>query len=233
MNLNEKLLDMQKRVTSILKDDKNMSDKYDFVSGENALNTFRPMMDELKLLLVPRVERAELHEGATKSGTSRFMTEVWYSMVWLDVESGETLSVPWYAQGVDLAGEKGVGKAATYGEKYFLLKFFHVPTKKDDPDSDGRTGHGEKPQRGTAAARENAEYLRKVIPLMLQDIYQQDSEKIKAAYIFFTKSDARGYAGVDNLDAISDAALPVGYGKLTKQYEKRMGRPFEWKGDSK
>ena len=138
MNLNEKLLDMQKRVTSILKDDKNMSDKYDFVSGENALNTFRPMMDELKLLLVPRVERAELHEGATKSGTSRFMTEVWYSMVWLDVESGETLSVPWYAQGVDLAGEKGVGKAATYGEKYFLLKFFHVPTKKDDPDSRAR-----------------------------------------------------------------------------------------------
>ena len=32
-------------------------------------------------------------------------------------------------------GEKGVGKALTYAEKYFMLKFFNIPTDKDDPDS--------------------------------------------------------------------------------------------------
>jgi hypothetical protein len=56
-------------------------------------------------------------------------------MTWVDTESGEELSIPWYGQGVDLAGEKGVGKALTYAEKYFILKQFNIPTDKDDPDA--------------------------------------------------------------------------------------------------
>ena len=39
-----------------------------------------------------------------------------------------------YGQGVDISGEKGVGKALTYAEKYFLLKFFNIPTDEADPD---------------------------------------------------------------------------------------------------
>lgn len=229
MNLYEKLLEIQKRVDGIIKDAKNTSDKYDFASDENVLDRFRPMMDEFGLLLIPHISQTNLHEGTTKSGTSRFMTEVWYDMTWHDVESGDELVVPWYAQGVDLAGEKGVGKAATYAEKYFLLKFFHVPTKRDDPDSDGRTGNGEKKQKGTAAAKENAEYYRKAIPQMFDELYDGDAEKIKAGYIALTKSDSRGYAGVDCIDAIKDIALPVVYGKLKKIYEKRMGKAFELK----
>lgn len=229
MNLYEKLLEIQKQVDGIIKDAKNTSDKYDFASDENVLDRFRPMMDEFGLLLIPRISQTNLHEGTTKSGTSRFMTEVWYDMTWHDVESGDELVVPWYAQGVDLAGEKGVGKAATYAEKYFLLKFFHVPTKKDDPDSDGWTGNGEKKQKGTAAAKENAEYYRKAIPQMFDELYDGDAEKIKAGYIALTKSDSRGYSGVDCIDAIKDIALPVLYGKLKKIYEKRMGKAFELK----
>lgn len=229
MNLYEKLLEMQKRVDNVIKDAKNLSDKYDFASDENVLERFRPMMDELGLLLIPNIAKTELHEGTTKSGTSRFMTEIWFNMVWYDVENEDDLVVPWYAQGVDLAGEKGVGKAATYAEKYFLLKFFHVPTKKDDPDSDGRTGNGEKKQKGTAAAKENAEYYRKAIPQMFDELYDGDAEKIKAGYIALTKSDSRGYAGVDSIDAIKDIALPVVYGKLKKIYEKRMGKTFDLK----
>lgn len=231
MNLYEKLLEMQKQVDKVIKDAKNLSDKYDFASDENVLERFRPMMDEYGLLLIPKVDRAELHEGATKTGTTRYMTELYYSMVWHDVESGEELAVPWYAQGVDLAGEKGVGKAATYAEKYFLLKFFHVPTKKDDPDGDGRTGSGEKKQKGTAAAKENAAFYRSAIPQMLNELYSGDTEKVKAGYIALTKSDARGYPGVDSLYSIKDPALPVVYGKLKKQYEKRTGKEFEFKQD--
>lgn len=227
MTLHEKLLEMQKRVDSVIKDGKNSSDKYDFASDENVLSIFRPMLDEFGLLLIPRVDRAELHEGTTRSGTTRFMTEVWFNMLWHDVESGEELAVPWYAQGVDLAGEKGVGKAATYAEKYFLLKFFHVATRKDDPDADRRTGAGELDQRGTAAARENAAFYRKVIPQMLHELCGGDEEKIKANYLYCTKAEARGYAGVDNIGEIKDAALPVVYGKVKKAYEKRMGHSFE------
>ena len=227
MNLYEKLLEMQKVVDSVIKDGKNLSDKYDFASDENVLDRFRPLMDEHKLLLIPIVTSAQLHEGTTKSGTSRYLTELTLTMVWRDVESGEELKVPWYAQGVDLAGEKGVGKAMTYAEKYFFLKFFHVPTRKDDPDNDRRTQSGEKSRRGTQAGRENVAYYRKAIPQMMDKLYAGDQEKIKLAYLSITKSDSRGYTGVESIDAISDAALPVVYARTKKAYESRIGHAFE------
>lgn len=227
MGLHQKLLEMQKLVDGVIKDGKNLSDKYDFASDENVLNRFRPMMDDMGLLLIPKVTGTVLHEGVTKSGTTRYLTEMHFDMVWHDVESGEELTVPWYAQGTDLAGEKGPGKAATYAEKYFLLKFFHVPTRKDDPDGSGHTQNGELLQRGTAADREAVTYYRQAIPDMLGQLYAGDEAKIKDAYVFFTKSKSRGYEGVDNLDAIKDPALPIIYGKLKETYEKRMGHSYE------
>jgi hypothetical protein len=47
------------------------------------------------------------------------------------------VSCRWYGQGID-SGERGVGKAMTYAEKYFLLKFFNIPTDEDDPDKSGK-----------------------------------------------------------------------------------------------
>lgn len=226
MNLFEKLLEMQKRVDSVIKDGKNTSDKYDFASDENVLDKFRPMMDELGMLLIPKITGAQLHEGTTKSGTARYMTEIFLDMVWRDVESGEEYVVPFYSQGVDLAGEKGVGKGLTYAEKYFLLKFFHVPTKKDDPDSDGRTRSGEKPQGGTQAAKETEEYLRQSIAQMLTELFGGDEEKMKAGLKWATSSKSRGYSGEEFLEKVSTAALPVCYANLKKAYVDRLGRPF-------
>lgn len=231
MNIYEKLLAIQTQVDAIVKDGKNTSDKYDFASDENVLDRFRPLMDEHKLLLIPRVTAAALHEGITKSGTARYLTEMWMEMVWHDVESGEELAVPWYAQGVDLAGEKGVGKGYTYGEKYFLLKFFHVGTKKDDPDSDPRTGSGEKRQRGTQAGKELEAYHRAAITQMLGELYNNDAQKIKTGLVAITKNDKRGYAGVDSVANIPALSLPIVYDKVKKTYEDRMQHSFQMKED--
>lgn len=226
LTLPQKLLAIQRAVDGLIKDGKNTSDKYDFASGENVLERFRPLMNEHSLLLIPRVTAASIHEGTTRSGTARFLTELHFDMTWLDAQSGETLIVPWYAQGVDLAGEKGVGKAATYAEKYFLLKFFHVPTKKDDPDNDRRTLNGELRAAGTAGGRETADFCRKAVAQIMTALYGEDAEKVKAALLFLTKSDKRGYAGVDSVEQLSDAQAAVTYAKAKKQYEKRMNREF-------
>lgn len=231
MNIYEKLLAMQMSVDKVVKDGKNLSDKYDFASDENVLDTFRPLMDEHKLLLIPKMDAATVTEGVTRSGTARFLTEIHFSMVWHDCESGEELVVPWYAQGVDLAGEKGVGKAATYAEKYFLLKFFHVSTKKDDPDADKRNTVGEKVTKNTAAAKENAEYYRKAITQMLTEIAEGDAAKFETALLAMTESKKYGYAGVKTIEEISEAALATTYGKTKRAYEKRTGHAFELKED--
>lgn len=229
MNLFEKLLDIQTSIDVFVKDGKNQTDKYDFVSNNAVLNVIRPKMNELKLLLILATTEGRLHEGTTKSGTTRFMTELDILFTWVDCESGEKLEVPFYAQGVDLAGEKGVGKAVTYAEKYFLLKFFHVPTDKDDPDSDGRTGTGEKSQRGTQAAKESLDMQKSAITQILNEIYGASDEKKKAAIVYMTKNDSRGYAGVDDIEKVSSMAIPVVYAKLKTEYQKRTGKEFEYK----
>ena len=228
MSVYEKFLEIQRGVDRIIKDGENKNDKYDYVSGSNVLSIIRPMLNELGLLCIPRVESTNILEGQTRSGTARFTVEMWGNMEWIDVESEDHLAIPFYANGSDLgSAERAVGKALTYAEKYHLLKLFHIPTDKDDPDNDKRTKAGEKAVRGTAAENELVELYKASIPAMLNELYGNDEEKTKAAYIARTKNDKRGYAGVDSLERITDSALAIVYGKLVKQYEKRTGHAFE------
>lgn len=231
MSLYEKLLLIQQAVDRFVKDNQVGEGKqaYKAVSSEQVLDTVRPLMNEHKLLLIPSVNGANVIVGATSSGTARYLTELSMVMTWHDVESGEELAVPWYGQGVDLAGEKGVGKANTYAEKYFLMKFFHVPTPKDDPDGDKRTQSGEKVQRGTQAEAETLLRQRAGIQQMLDELCGGDEEKVKESLIAFTKNNGRQYPGVDSIEQISDLQVKVVYGKIKKKYEERTGHTFVFK----
>lgn len=229
MNLLQKLLEIQKSVDAFVKDNVIGEGKsaYKAVGSEQVLDTIRPLMNQYNLLLEPQVISARVRDGQTSSGTTRYFTELDMLFTWVDVDNGETREIKWYGQGVDLAGEKGVGKANTYAEKYFFMKYFHVPTPKDDPDNGAKTKTGEPAAKGTQAQAELVVMYKKAIPQMFTDLYGNDAEKHKAAYISMTKSDKKQYAGVDAIEHISDAALPVLYAKVKKAYEQRLGKAFE------
>lgn len=226
MSIYDKLLQIQERMDGFIKDGTNTSDKYKYVSSEQVLSVLRPLLTEYKLLLVPHVVGHALTEGATKSGTTRYMTELDLRMEWRDCESGETVEHQFYAQGVDLAGEKGVGKALTYAEKYYIMKLFHVPTNNDDPDSDGRTATGEKPQKRTQASKENDELLRKSVIQMVEYFSEGDAGKVATIVHYYTKNDKSGYAGVATPAEITAAALPVVYSNMKAEYRRRTGNDF-------
>lgn len=131
----KKLLEIQKRVKGLAKDKQGNS--YSYVSGSKALGVIRPAMDELGVLLIPDVEDATYtrQDYSTSKGQK---TEIFVSLrmkfTWVDTESGETLEVKWASSGQN-AFDKGLGSALTYGERYFLLKFFHIQTDYDDVDA--------------------------------------------------------------------------------------------------
>jgi hypothetical protein len=141
MNIYQKLIEVRKTVPYLQKE--NPGTQYKYVSSSQVLANVRGKMDELGLLLIPAVighnvtgEVVEYMDGNRPKKTSTYFTELEMTMTWVNAEKpDETIVCPWYAQGVDIAGEKGVGKALTYGEKYFLLKSFNIATDKDDPDS--------------------------------------------------------------------------------------------------
>ena len=140
MAVYKKLLEIQKRIKGLTKDSKAFN--YDYVSSDKILEVVRPMMDELGLLLIPIVLRAnseaityKKYDKVAKTVVEK--TEVLHTLGmqfrWVDTINTEVIDVPFAAVGMN-EFDKGFGSALTYAERYFLLKTFHIPTSKDDVD---------------------------------------------------------------------------------------------------
>jgi len=166
MNIYQKLIEVRKTVPYLQKEAKGA--QYNYTGSSQVLASVRAKMDELGLLLIPSVTGHNLLEstvefwdkdGHVNKRTTTYFTELEMTMTWINAEKpDETITCLWYCQGVDIAGEKGVGKALTYGEKYFMLKSFNIATNKDDPDSfqakhDGETKES-KPSKETPAQQQ-------------------------------------------------------------------------------
>ena len=163
MNIYQKLIEVRKVAPYLKKE--NQSTQYKYVSSSQVLQTLKTRMDELQLLLIPKItghniitetiEYTDTYKGQSKpKKTTTYFTELEMEFTWVNAENPEeTIVCPWYGQGVDIAGEKGVGKALTYAEKYFMLKFFNIATDKDDPDAQPQeNGNGaSKPQTKTTS----------------------------------------------------------------------------------
>ena len=131
----QKLLELQKAVVGLTKDKNGNS--YQYVSGDKILGIVRPKMDELGLILIPEVIESDFsrQEYGTKNGPKAEMfCALRMRFTWVDADTGESLECMWASSGMN-NWDKGLGSALTYGERYFLLKFFHIATDKDDVDA--------------------------------------------------------------------------------------------------
>lgn len=143
-NVFQRLAEVRKIVPYLKKEQKGA--QYSYVGSSDVLGSLHSKINEEGLILVPEItghvltpDIEEVPDKYNKEQMKKrvtYFTELEMTMTWVNIDNPEDrVSVRWYAQGVDIAGEKGVGKALTYGEKYFLLKFFNIATDKDDPDA--------------------------------------------------------------------------------------------------
>jgi hypothetical protein len=144
-----KLLQIQKQIVGLGKD--KAAYGYKYVTGDKVLEHLKPLMNEYGLILkqeVLSIENAR-QDYQTKSGTtSEINSKVMMRFTWVDCETGEKDENLFGANGQN-AWDKGVGSALTYGERYFLLKFFHIATDEDDIDNPDRKPQ-EAPQQAQA-----------------------------------------------------------------------------------
>lgn len=136
LNLIQKLIEVRKEVKYLTKEKQMQSgQKYNYVGAEDVYCSVRTKMDEIGVYLKTEILDASVTHGANNNGSATYFTEVKMQMTWINADDPEdTLVSEWYAQGTDTAGEKGVGKALTYGGKYFIMSQFQIATGKDDPD---------------------------------------------------------------------------------------------------
>jgi hypothetical protein len=138
MSIYKKLLKIQKEIKGLSKDKK--SHNYDYVTGNKLLSFIKPIMDENGILLKQEITSIdnERQDYKTKYGEkSEILTKVMMRFTWIDSETGEVDINEFGANGQN-DWEKGLGSALTYGERYFLLKYFHISTDEDDIDNPKR-----------------------------------------------------------------------------------------------
>jgi|GEM_PF-1023345 len=134
-----KILELQRAVRALLPNAAGGGDKnsYRYVSGSKLLGYLRPKMDNLGIILKQEIveESHERIDYATAYGhKSEMFTALKMRFTWIDVDTGERDENEFIAFGQN-GWDKGLGSALTYGERYFLLKFFHIATDEDDVDA--------------------------------------------------------------------------------------------------
>ena len=146
LNVYQRLAEVRKKVSYLKKEQS--GSQFNYVGSSDVLGALHSKINEMGLLLQPaitghkvkdQIEIINQYNKYTKQTEQKqritYFTELEMTMRWINIDDPEDfLESKWYAQGVDIAGEKGVGKALTYAEKYFLLKFFNIATDDDDPD---------------------------------------------------------------------------------------------------
>jgi len=207
MNLHEKLLEIRKSCAYLKRD--NDGYQFSYVSSSQTLGTLRGKMDELGVLLIPSVTSFEVRDHTTSKGGHEYFTIISMIFMWVDAENPED-KIPclWTGQGLD-SGEKGVGKALTYAEKYFMLKFFNIATDKDDPDSFQRKNEKKQQPKKPPEKKKGPP---KTNPY---DNYLKGCAEIKAKIIKLDGTDAAYRAGLVNF-GLGKANELKGEGSLAK-----------------
>ena len=113
---------------------------YYTVEFENTGNTYKATDHEHGLILkqeIINIENERIDYSTRNGEKTEILTKTLQKFTWIDTETGERDENLFGANGMN-EFEKGLGSALTYSERYFLLKFFHVPTDEDDIDNPKR-----------------------------------------------------------------------------------------------
>ena len=131
-----KLAEITGLMAKIPKDGWNANQKYKFVRESDVAERVSALLSERKIFLHQTVVSHNMTAlYTTQSSSQMWLTEVVMSFRFIDGETGETTETAHFVgHGAD-TGDKGVYKAMTGAEKYFLMKTFLVSTG-DDPEAD-------------------------------------------------------------------------------------------------
>jgi hypothetical protein len=133
LSLTQKLCQVMATVDRIPKTGRNDFHGYNYAEEAVIVEAIRQELASRNVMLYPSLQTrmgAVFVEGG--------ITTVMMTYTFVDGDSGETMESAWAGQGQD-SGDKGLYKAYTGAQKYFLLKTFLMPTGDeqgaDDPEN--------------------------------------------------------------------------------------------------
>lgn len=129
-NIYQKLQIIQTEIGELAKTEENKFQKYKYVSEYEIFKVLRPLLDQQKLTLTfsddnnfPFINEKQEKEWVIKYCKQMILTN--------SENIQEQLTFNFWACGQNTDLAKAKGSAETYAIKYFLLKFFLIPTSEN------------------------------------------------------------------------------------------------------
>lgn len=146
LNIYQKLVEIRKNIHGLDKDSRSFG--YEYVSGTQILRKIKGKMDELGVVLEPHVldQTHETYDYIAKGKEKTdFIVTGKMNYVWVNADKPEEkVVIPWEYMGQQDDISKAFGSGLTYSERYFLMKYFGIPTDGDDPDAKDTSGNEKK-----------------------------------------------------------------------------------------
>ena len=212
MNLFQKIADVKANIDGFTKDTKGYN--YSYVSGSQVLHRIRSKMIEHNLLLVPstteenykKVEVTRFNKKANREvTTSEFVVEMKLTYVWINADNPEEkLEVTFYSVGQQDDVSKAHGTALTYAERYFLMKFFNIPTDEDDADAKQKQERYNKVSSKTVGVLKQEVFdFVDLMKSLGKDVTQQQAEQTFEIQDYTSMSEQQAVTTINNIQAMA------------------------------
>jgi hypothetical protein len=176
---------------------------YDYATAPDVADAVRRQLSEHGIAHFASIRHFEKEDTGrkTKGGITIWRYFVTFDYTFACSETGESVTWQWVAQAED-ESDKGINKAATVGQKHFLLRTFVLSTGDDiDPDGEGVKG---KPAHWSET-NNLVNWLEKVNTKMFR---LEESDKVLPA--------VQELLGIQNLKGFKDGKLA--YNAVYKAY---------------
>lgn len=212
LNLFQKIADVKANIDGFTKDAKSYN--YSYVSGSQVLHRIRNKMIENNLLLVPKTseenyKQIDVTRFNKKAGreitTSEFIVEMKLTYVWINADKPEEqFEVTFYAVGQQDDISKAHGTALTYAERYFLMKFFNIPTDEDDADAKQKQEKYNKVSSKTVGVLKQEVFdFVDLMKLLGKDVTQQQAESTFGIQDYTSMSEQQAVTTINNIQAMA------------------------------
>lgn len=212
LNLYQKIADVKANIEGFTKDTKSYN--YSYVSGSQVLHRIRNKMIENNLLLVPKTSEENYQQVQVTSfnqkakreiTTSEFVVEMKLTYVWINADKPEEqLEVPFYSVGQQDDVSKAHGTGLTYAERYFLMKFFNIPTDEDDADAKQKQEKYNKVSNKTVGVlKQEILNFVNLMKSLGKDVTQQQAEQTFGIQDYTSMSEQQAVTTINNIQAMA------------------------------
>lgn len=212
LNLYQKIADVKANIEGFTKDTKGYN--YSYVSGSQVLHRIRNKMIENNILLVPKtseenyqqVQVTRFNQKAKREiTTSEFVVEMKLTYVWINADKPEEqLEVPFYSVGQQDDVSKAHGTGLTYAERYFLMKFFNIPTDEDDADAKQKQEKYNKVSSKTVGVlKQEVLNFVDLMKSLGKDVTQQQAEQTFGIQDYTLMSEQQAVTTINNIQVMA------------------------------